>query len=275
MSTGGDYGVNLIPLNAEQFGVPLGGEQRGLGLPAPAVAVQKPAKSVLHEFYQQHRGTPVFTIVSSAQPPAEPCFKCSLECPGLDTLSGISCPTQTFDGEARSKRAAEHAAAKKALDYFRSLGLLPAEVEGYNRQQQQQQQQQQMQMQAPQVVAMNPLPVFTPFGRGGVYGADAHQAANVIPLDRTRAPLQLMVGVGPDGQLIAGGGGIQEVEALTADLEGITLQELKERYKLVVQENSSLRQELSEVSQTLSDVLQRVQIRLQSSAVPAQQGKYQ
>eukprot|EP00884_Botryococcus_braunii_P004141 jgi/Botrbrau1/13728/Bobra.0356s0008.1 len=92
---------------------------------APLYTVQKYPKSVLHEFYQVHSGTPIFNVDQVPGTP-EPKFRCVLTCPAI-THKGTPIAEQTFEAEARSKKAAEHDAAGRALNHFRSLNVLPAE----------------------------------------------------------------------------------------------------------------------------------------------------
>lgn len=90
-----------------------------MGLP---VGVKSP-KSELHEFYQLHPGNPTFLIKSMSNPPAEPLFLCTLTCPAIGGPQGLA--EQTFTGQGRNKRTAEHYAAEKALKFLRQQGLLP------------------------------------------------------------------------------------------------------------------------------------------------------
>lgn len=214
MSAGGsNYGVDLIPLD-DDFGglspqrLPLG--RAGAGAPPQ----QKTAKSLLHEFYQQHGGTPDFDVKSCAEPPAEPCFRCRLECPAVDTNT-FNVPMQTFSAEARSKKAAEQTAAQKAVDSFRAMGVMAIESELYVRQEQQ------------GMLRVNAMPGYQNFC-GGAYAGQTY-AMHSAPAAG------------------GGGGGVEEIAP--EDLSNITFRELQERYRKVVQENSRLRQALGSMLQ--------------------------
>ena len=72
-------------------------------------------------------GTPIFVIEDGPPPPASPKFTCHLTIPALDTPHGGYEQT-SFTAVARAKKAAEHAAAEKALDFLTARGLLPPVV---------------------------------------------------------------------------------------------------------------------------------------------------
>lgn len=72
MSTGSSYGVKLIPL-VEDYSAQ--DQQHVIAKPANTVLQAKPPKSQLHEFYQQHKGTPQFRVTAGPPPPAEPTFR--------------------------------------------------------------------------------------------------------------------------------------------------------------------------------------------------------
>ena len=73
---------------------------------------------------QVHGGTPVSAIEDGPPPPASPSFTCHLTIPALSTPHGGYEET-SFTAVARSKKAAEHAAAEKALGFIAAQGLLP------------------------------------------------------------------------------------------------------------------------------------------------------
>ncbi len=73
---------------------------------------------------QVHGGTPVFVIEDGPPPPASPKFTCHLTIPALATPHGGYEET-SFTAVARAKKAAEHAAAEKALEFITTCGLLP------------------------------------------------------------------------------------------------------------------------------------------------------
>lgn len=73
---------------------------------------------------QVHGGTPVFAIEDGPPPPASPSFTCHLTIPALSIPHGGYEET-SFTAVARSKKAAEHAAAEKALGFIAAQGLLP------------------------------------------------------------------------------------------------------------------------------------------------------
>lgn len=115
----------------------------------------KPAKALLHEFFQPLQGTPLFSIRPGPPPPAPPHFLCTLTIPAITTAQYSfasqvklfaafatlsprfpvenvghilfqvpSLPVsnvQEFTGEANNKRAAEHAASQAALNFLNSL----------------------------------------------------------------------------------------------------------------------------------------------------------
>ena len=66
-------------------------------------------------------------IEDGPPPPASPKFTCHLTIPALDTPHG-GYEQISFTAVARAKKAAEHAAAEKALDFLTARGLLPPVV---------------------------------------------------------------------------------------------------------------------------------------------------
>jgi hypothetical protein len=86
--------------------------------------VHKYPKSSLHEFYQLFLGSPRFVVEAVGQGGSEPRFRCKLTCPAVNTPHA-SFEETVFVAEARAKKAAEHAASEKALEFIRSKGLLP------------------------------------------------------------------------------------------------------------------------------------------------------
>lgn len=70
---------------------------------------------------QVRGGVPHFAVQGGPPPPALPNFTCQLTIPALPPGRDAN-PTQTvFKAEARTKKAAEHAAAANALQYITSL----------------------------------------------------------------------------------------------------------------------------------------------------------
>lgn len=84
----------------------------------------------------------------------------------METVAGARVAKQEFRGEGRSKKAAEHAAAKEALNFFRERGLLPAEPAPCGNAPQQHVPQY-------QVMPLNQVPVHQNYGAMGV---ELHQA---------------------------------------------------------------------------------------------------
>ena len=78
-------------------------------------------KSILHEFFQVHGGTPTFTV-DCASPPSSG-FVCQLTIPPVRAPSGKLGEKQ-FQGRGRSKKAAEHAAAGQAVDFLIAMGTM-------------------------------------------------------------------------------------------------------------------------------------------------------
>lgn len=66
----------------------------------------------------------MFAIEDGPPPPASPSFTCHLTIPALSIPHGGYEET-SFTAVARSKKAAEHAAAEKALGFIAAQGLLP------------------------------------------------------------------------------------------------------------------------------------------------------
>lgn len=85
---------------------------------------EKTPKSELHEFFQLHPGSPTFDTQCKSTSPSDPIFVCKLKRPAIGAL-----PAQTFTGEGRSKKMAEHNACKKALEVLRQhVFMAPAVV---------------------------------------------------------------------------------------------------------------------------------------------------
>ena len=78
-------------------------------------------KSILHEFFQVHGGNPSFTVDCVSPTSSE--FVCQLTLPPVRTPSG-GFGEEQLSGRGRSKKAAEHAAARQAIDFLVALGLM-------------------------------------------------------------------------------------------------------------------------------------------------------
>ena len=85
-------------------------------------------KAAIFEFYQKLNGCPSFETERHGGTPDLP-FLCTLTCPAVETPKG-SYEECKFRAAGRSKKAAEHAASEKALEFIRSKGLLPEHVVG-------------------------------------------------------------------------------------------------------------------------------------------------
>ena len=72
------------------------------------------------------QGVPTFETERHGGTPDLP-FLCTLTCPAVETPKG-SYEECKFRAAGRSKKAAEHAASEKALEFIRSKGLLPEHV---------------------------------------------------------------------------------------------------------------------------------------------------
>ena len=83
-------------------------------------------RAALFEFYQRLSGVPTFETERHGGTPDLP-FLCTLTCPAVATPKG-SYEECKFRAAGRSKKAAEHAASEKALEFIRSKGLLPEHV---------------------------------------------------------------------------------------------------------------------------------------------------
>ena len=83
-------------------------------------------RTALFEFYQRLSGVPTFETERHGGTPDLP-FLCTLTCPAVETPKG-SYEECKFRAAGRSKKAAEHAASEKALEFIRSKGLLPEHV---------------------------------------------------------------------------------------------------------------------------------------------------
>ena len=83
-------------------------------------------RAALFEFYQRLSGVPTFETERHGGTPDLP-FLCTLTCPAVETPKG-SYEECKFRAAGRSKKAAEHAASEKALEFIRSKGLLPEHV---------------------------------------------------------------------------------------------------------------------------------------------------
>jgi len=70
---------------------------------------------------QLRGGIPSFTVQGGPPPPALPNFTCRLTIPSLPPLRDGKATQTVFTAEARTKKAAEHAAAASALQYITSL----------------------------------------------------------------------------------------------------------------------------------------------------------
>ena len=85
---------------------------------------QRFPKASLYEFYQRLTGIPTFETERQGGGEPELPFLCTLTCPSVETPKG-SYEQCVFRAAGRSKKAAEHAASEKALEFIRSRGLLP------------------------------------------------------------------------------------------------------------------------------------------------------
>ncbi len=88
------------------------------------VILFRPTSLVILAAPQVHGGTPNFVVEDGPPPPASPKFTCHLKIPALSSVHGGYEET-SFTAVARSKKAAEHAAAEKALEFLTYCGLLP------------------------------------------------------------------------------------------------------------------------------------------------------
>ncbi|KAK9839235.1 hypothetical protein WJX81_003086 [Elliptochloris bilobata] len=83
-------------------------------------------KACIFEYYQKLTGVPTFETERHGGTSDLP-FLCTLTCPAVETPKGIYEECK-FRAAGRSKKAAEHAASEKALEFIRSKGLLPEPV---------------------------------------------------------------------------------------------------------------------------------------------------
>jgi len=261
MATGSSYGVTLIPMNSAQ-GFGLQDQPQVIPNSSNTSVQAKPPKSQLHEFYQQHKGTPVFRVTQGSTTPAAPTFSCILECPEVETVTGAKVPKQEFRGEGRSKKAAEHAAAKEALDLFRDKGLLPAEfpLTGYP---------QQPQVPQYQVLPMNQVPIAQNYGAVEMHQSPAGSSMLNYPAQQNLHYGPLGLGVETLSADWAAGteGRDQEAEeGLTKVLNGannMSEEQLRESFKRVMEENWALRKRISKMSEALQAALDSIRTALE------------
>ncbi|CAL8468266.1 g7806 [Coccomyxa elongata] len=179
-------------------------------------------KSCLHEFYQVHGGTPAFSVEDGPPPPASPKFTCHLTIPAVHTPHGGFEETR-FTAWARSKKAAEHSAAEKALEFITGRGLLQAPAN-------------------PAVLPSNA----------------ANTAVGEMPLEEVRLLQQrltiLSVQLAAAGHkpLVNSNGGLpgpsdaQDDEALApVNVDALSEEELRQELRKAQEQNASLRQALS------------------------------
>lgn len=89
----------------------------------------KSFKSQLLEFLQRLPSVDLtaatFKVTPSTTATKEPIFKCTLYCPELPATMVGPIPEQYFEGQARSKKSAEHVAAETAIRFYQERGLIP------------------------------------------------------------------------------------------------------------------------------------------------------
>ena len=84
-------------------------------------------QACIFEYYQKLTGVPTFETERHAAGSPDLPFLCTLTCPAVQTPKG-GYEECVFTAQGRSKKAAEHAASEKALEFIRSKGLLPEPV---------------------------------------------------------------------------------------------------------------------------------------------------
>mmetsp|Transcript_12762 Transcript_12762/g.38457 ORF Transcript_12762/g.38457 Transcript_12762/m.38457 type:complete len:255 (-) Transcript_12762:240-1004(-) len=84
--------------------------------------VGKTPKSMLHEYFQLQGGKPEFELARElpSTPQDGPSFICKLVIPRINIPGGALTQTE-FSGHARTKKAAEHAAADAAMRYIKDV----------------------------------------------------------------------------------------------------------------------------------------------------------
>lgn len=91
----------------------------------------KKPKQQLHEFYQKHKlPAPHFQVLDAVrdQPPNQQTFICNLTLTAHpDPEKGF--PQQIFQGEGRTKKASQDAAATVAVQFLKTQGILEATEE--------------------------------------------------------------------------------------------------------------------------------------------------
>jgi hypothetical protein len=85
--------------------------------------VSKFPKAILHEFYQMHNFVPHFAVAATDPVGGEPRFRCQLTCPTV-TARHRTFPQTVFTADARTKKAAEHAASNQALAALTASGVV-------------------------------------------------------------------------------------------------------------------------------------------------------
>ncbi|EIE19292.1 hypothetical protein COCSUDRAFT_67836 [Coccomyxa subellipsoidea C-169] len=177
-------------------------------------------KSVLMEAYQIWGGTPVFTVEDGPPPPASPKFTCYLTIPTVHTPNGGFEETR-FTAWARSKKAAEHSAAEKSLEFIVSRGLL----------------------QAPNNAAVVP-------GLVGSPGVGDMPLEEVRLLQQRLRILSVQLAAAGHGEAPASSGFAlpedEEAGAVTpVDVDGLSEEQLRQELRQAQEQNASLRQALS------------------------------
>ncbi|KAK9915218.1 hypothetical protein WJX75_006347 [Coccomyxa subellipsoidea] len=176
-------------------------------------------KSCLHEFYQVHGGTPVFAVEDGPPPPASPKFTCQLTIPAVHTPHGGFEETR-FTAWARSKKAAEHSAAEKALEFITGRGLL----------------------QAPNNAAVVPAIAGTP-------GVGEMPLEEVRLLQQRLRILTVQLAAAGHGEMANGAVALPDAEEAGSmtpiDVEGLSEEQLRQELIKAQEQNASLRQALS------------------------------
>ncbi len=94
---------------------------------APLLTALCTMQACIFEYYQKLTGVPTFETERHAGGSPDLPFLCTLTCPAVQTPKG-GYEECVFTAQGRSKKAAEHAASEKALEFIRGKGLLPEPV---------------------------------------------------------------------------------------------------------------------------------------------------
>jgi len=94
---------------------------------SPTDSVFCTMQACIFEYYQKLTEVPTFETERHAGGSPDLPFLCTLTCPAVQTPKG-GYEECVFTAQGRSKKAAEHAASEKALEFIRSKGLLPEPV---------------------------------------------------------------------------------------------------------------------------------------------------